>query len=410
MNDCKNIRFLLLIVGFFCMMLLGLVYAWSIFSDYLSLAAGVPPSLLSSVFGVLMIFFCVGCLVASFAQRKISVRGTILVSAFFVLVGFLGTSLTASEGVVCIYICYGIFVGLGCGFGYNSIVSTVNSWYSDKVGFSSGVLLLGYGSGALVFGTLAQKMMESQLGCLGTLAVIGVFLACILILASFVIKKPPKNTSANVKSSVGKRGMTKTSFSPSQMIKSRIFHLQIVWYICSAVSPVVLLGTAKQGAVSVGVSPEFAVILVGVTSVANGVSRIAYGLVFDKRGLTAVMRTCTSLALLGCLSITISFACSISGLYVVGALGLGLAYGGAPICSSTFSMVRFGMKYYPTNYAIATSCMIPTAAIQVFVMPLVVGSVGAVGQYAVLSIVAVVGLGVLSVFSGVYKREMNELV
>lgn len=350
-----------------------------------------------------------GCLSASFAQRKINVRGTILFAALFVLVGFLGTSLTAKAGAFSIYIFYGVFVGLGCGFGYNSIVSSVNSWYPEKVGFSSGVLLLGYGSGALVFGVIAQNMMDSRLGCLGTLAVIGVFLGCVLVVVSFVIRRPPEGVLTSVNSAQGKRKVVKTSLTPVQMIKSRIFHLQLAWYVCSAVAPVVLLGTAKQGAVSAGVSPEFAVTLVGIASVANGISRVAYGLIFDRYGLTTVMGVCTSMSLLSCLLIVAAFICGIPVLYVTGAVGLGLAYGGAPICSSTFSMSRFGLKYYPTNYAIATSCMIPTAAIQVFVMPLVVGSMGEVGQYAVLAIVAAAGLVVLVAFSEIYKREMNEL-
>lgn len=398
------------------MMLLGLVYAWSIFSDHLAKIANVSSGRLSSVFGVLMIFFCLGCLVASFARKKIGVRGAILASSLFIFIGFFGTSLTAQTGILCIYLFYGVFVGLGCGFGYNSIVSTVNRWYPDKVGFSSGILLLGYGFGALVFGEVAQELMLSQLGCLGTLAVIGIFLAGAQVLASFVIKEPAEavfveqGSGSNARKSMRKSEISKISFTPTQMLKSRIFHLQIAWYICSAIAPVVLLGTAKQGAVSAGVSPEFAVVLVGLASVANGASRVVYGLIFDRHDFIAVMCACTSLSFLSCLIIAVAFAGSIPGLYFVGALGLGFAYGGAPICSSTFSMARFGVVYYPTNYAIATSCMIPTAAIQVFVMPLLVGAVGEIGQYAVLSAVAAIGLAILTVFSKVYKREISELV
>lgn len=401
-------RVSLLTFGFFCMMLLGLVYAWSIFSDHLSLVFGYSPDNLSSVFGVLMVFFCVGCLAASYTQKAFGVCKALSLSAFFVFLGFSGTALTAQMGILFVYICYGVFVGLGCGFGYNTIVSSVNRWFPDKIGFSSGVLLLGYGSGSLVFGVLVHRLMDSALGCSKTLFLVGVILGLILFVSSRVIKSPECDISSGG-GNLQRGRVSKESFNPIQMIKSRIFHFQVVWYICAALAPVVLLGTAKQGAVSVGLPSEFAVLLVGVVSVANGASRVVYGAVYDRLGLVAVMGLCSILAFAGCVAIFAAYATDVPSFYTVGSLVLGLAYGGAPICSSTFSMSRFGRAHYASNYAIATSCMIPTAAIQASLVPVFAHAFGGMGQYCILSFVSLVSLVVLVPFARIYRREMDLL-
>lgn len=408
MQSKSSRRGFILVVGFLCMMLLGLVYAWSIFADYLAQAASTTTESISPVFGILMIFFCLGCLLSSYVQRKIGVKKCILISAFLVGLGFIATAFTMYSGVIFIFLCYGVFVGLGCGFGYNSIVSTVNSWFSDKVGFSSGLLLLGYGFGALIFGTLAQKMIQSSFGLHNTLLVIAVVIVCAFCFAATVLIEP-KNEANNASSQKSSTKISRTSFTTHQMFCSRTFQLQLIWYVCSALAPLVLIGSAKQGATTLGISTEVAVILVGVVSVANGFSRIVYGLIYDNLGLSKVMAISTSCSLLGCATIVLAFVQQVQILYIAGAIILGFAYGGLPICSSTLSMSRYGLKYYSSNYALATSCMIPTAAIQVFVMPFVSGLLGIGMQFIFLGALAVIGLITLAAFAKRYKKEMEEL-
>ena len=71
------------------------------------------------------------------------------------LLGYARGLAVDAGGLTVLYVGYGVLCGAGCGIAYNTVIATVNAWFPDRVGFSSGALMMGFGIGGLVLGTAA---------------------------------------------------------------------------------------------------------------------------------------------------------------------------------------------------------------------------------------------------------------
>ena len=145
-------RWVYAIVGVIVLLLAGVVYAWSVISK--SIAATFPDwtaAQLSLTFTIVMAMFCVGCLIAGILAKKVSPKLYVMLSAVLFLVGFLVSAATDGSPVL-LYIGFGVLCGLGAGFAYNAVMSTMSSWFPDKQGLISGILLMGFGLSSFIIG------------------------------------------------------------------------------------------------------------------------------------------------------------------------------------------------------------------------------------------------------------------
>ena len=94
--------------------------------------------------------------------------------------------------------------GLGIGISYIVIISTVNSWFPDRRGLSSGALMMGFGASTLLLGKVADKLFASPVGWRKTYIIIGIVIAAVVVLSSFAIKAPDKDTVLPEKKKSGK--------------------------------------------------------------------------------------------------------------------------------------------------------------------------------------------------------------
>lgn len=136
-------RWGLLVVDIILLLVLGLIYAWSVFRGPMvaDLGDGVK-----STFTITMIMFCIGGLVGGIMNSKTSPRVTMLLCMVFVVAGVFGTSVVTSAFGV--FLTYGVCYGFGVGLGYNTAIATVMKWFPDKQGLASGMMLMGFGFGS----------------------------------------------------------------------------------------------------------------------------------------------------------------------------------------------------------------------------------------------------------------------
>ena len=187
MNNTK--RYLYLAVGTIALLFAGTVYAWSILKVPLAQNFGWTVPQLTVNFTLTMSFFCLGGILGSLLNKKIGLRKTLIISAVLSGVGFIFTSFLSGSSISMLYVCYGIVCGLGIGIAYNNIISTVNQWFLDKKGFSSGVLLMGYGASSLIIGSIAAKTIAAaNFGWRNTYLSIGICLFIVLFICALILR------------------------------------------------------------------------------------------------------------------------------------------------------------------------------------------------------------------------------
>lgn len=346
--DVRKTRNIQLVVGIAVMLCTGAIYAWSVFVPALQEAFGWNASQTSLVFTFTILFLNIGSFLGGNLVRRLGVRAVIAAGAVMLLVGIAGSSFTSSHAFL--VVTFGVLTGTGCGFVYNMLLSTVAKWFPDKSGFCSGALLLGFGMGGMVFGTLVGQLVTT-LGWSATFMAIGIPIAAISMLAAFVIRAPREDEMAQLPAPKGKGGVVQgASFTTAQMLRNSQFWIFVARVLLMIAAGLAIVGNATPLATEVGVPRELAVLMASAISLANGLGRIIFGAIFDRMGrrFTLVFDAAVflgAISLLYLAGLTHSVPVMAASFMV-----LGLSYGGIASCNAAYILGTFGPANYASNF------------------------------------------------------------
>ena len=366
MEKVSNKRWGYVVAGTIILLFAGLIYVWSLYKVPLNTAfPDWTPSNLSLVFTISIICFCLGGFLGGRFSKKMSHKTLILLAAAFLFVGYMVSSMISGmesgAALAVLIVFYGIICGLGSGFCYNAVLSSVVKWFPEKAATVSGIMLFGFGAGSLVLGSVISMLIASG-SVFDTLRYIAIAVVIVLVIGAFVIKVPKGEAAAAAKSV----DENKKQYTPGQMLKSPSFWLFFIWVVLGNASGLLVINSAANIAEAFGL-----IALLGMlVSVMNGGGRIFYGFMFDKFGRKVCM-TLNSILLLvsGILLVTggISFT---GGLVLVGMLVVGLAYSCSPTASAAFTRSSYGSLHYAENFGVVNFSLIPAAIIG----PMIAGS------------------------------------
>lgn len=409
--------------GFCLNMVLGLVYAWSLFAGPLQDAFGGTAVDTSRIFSVSMMGLCLGHLASGWLSPRTSPRFVMLLAAGFAAVGFAGSALAASYGWLTVS--YGVCCGFATGMGANCVLSSVLPWFSNRKGAASGVLLAGVGLGPLVLGPVVGALI-AQAGWRTAFAAMAVVAGGMLAAGSLVLRQPstggmlaranaaegddltPSDSSEAV-SDVDTPNAA-ASLGTREMLRTRAFWTLFCWISLVSSGGLALISNAVPAALDVmGTREAWAVMAatgaMGALSGFNSVGRLVAGGLWDRLGSRGAM---AAVSLAFAVSMVLCAAAQELGsfpLVVAGFLLLGAAYGGSVSVESAFVGQYFGLRHYAMNYAVATlnvlvaSCIGPT--ISGFSRALTGGYLPA---YVILLAVALLSLGLAVCFRGESSR------
>lgn len=356
-------RWVYAVIGVIVLLLAGLVYAWSVISK--SIAATFPDwsaAQLSLTFTIVMAMFCVGCLIAGILAKKVSPKLYVMLSGVLFLAGFLIAAATNGSPIL-LYIGFGVLCGLGAGFAYNAVMSTMSSWFPDKQGLISGILLMGFGLSSFiigkVFAAVAPPDAEVALWR-NTFRVMAVVIFVIMVICSFFFVKPGEDfvpPAASKKKAVREPASDITS---AQMVKKASFWLYYVWAILISAAGLALVSQASGIASEVGsnVSPGNIATVVGLVSIFNGIGRVFFGTLFDKKGyqLTMILDMIVFIAAGAILILALNTGNFV--FIVIGFIVGGFAYGGVTPTNSAIISDFFGRTNYPMNFSLINTNLI----------------------------------------------------
>lgn len=365
-------RWLYLITATLVLLFLGLIYAWSIFrAPFSTIFPDWSVSQLSMTFTISISFFCLGGFAGGLLSKKLSAKARLLIAAAMLFVGFFVVSTLNPENSTAsltkLYIFYGVFGGGGVGLVYNAVISTVNRWFPGKIGFASGVMLMGFGLGGLVLGAATNSLIAS-VGLFSAFRILSIAIGAISLVAAMLIRLPDDEELHALNSQI--KSATKDNqevfsdvkshsvdYTPAEMLRTASFWFFVLWVVLLNASALLVINSAANISIAFGGSAVLGLIV----SLFNGAGRIVAGNNFDRFGIkTSTFVNSAFMMIAGLLlvagGLTRKFVLIVTGLIFVG-----LSFGGCPTITSAYINKAYGTKNFPLNFSLTNFSLIPAA-------------------------------------------------
>lgn len=392
-NTVEN-RARMLVVGVFTMLFAGIIYAWSILKVPFAQELGYGVSTLSLNFTLTMCFFCLGGLFSSGLVKKFGTKPMIVVSGILAGLGFVLSSFLTDVTSALLFVTYAFLSGLGIGMAYIIIISTVNAWFPDRRGLSSGALMMGFGASSLVLGNLANSLFAS-IGWRMTYITVGIAIAVVIALSAIFIEKPDASVNLPApKMAARKReeSFEARDYTSGEMIKRFTFWRAFLFLVFNTAVGSAVISFARDLALSVGAEVALATTLVGVLAMFNGLGRILTGIVFDKMGRRFTMLAANVLTIFAAGMTLLAVSINSLPLCIIGLCLTGMSYGASPTVASAFTSAFYGQKHFASNLGVVNFNLMAASFIATACSSLQVSSGGYAAPFVLLLSLAVAGL------------------
>lgn len=388
-------------VGTLMMLLLGSIYAWSYFKT--ALGAIFPmwnQKQLSLTFTIMMILFAAGGLLGGKLSKTIRHSMLSLLSGCLMLIGFVTVSFLPSGNetlaLILLYIFYGGFTGLGVGIGYNVVLSCVSSWFPDKDGLVSGLLLTGFGFSSLIIANAAEALLR-----ITTLSIVfrglGILCGGVMVLGSFFLHLPTADDAlpAPKKKAVVSGGQ---DYTTAQMLRRPTFWLYFLWNLCMSATGMLVINNASSIALFFGAAATVGLLV----SIFNSGGRLFIGMSMDRFGWKATMLIDNAVIISAGLLMVLGNALELFPLVLIGMLMAGVCYGGGVTIQASLVRTFYGSKNYAVNFSTCNLVMIPAAFIGPMISAALVDAAG--GAFGPTFIMVVV-MGFFSLVINFFIRK-----
>lgn len=277
-------RYLVAIGGILLHLMIGSVYAWSVFTGPIAKQTGWALSSVTVAFSIAIFFLGMSAAFMGRLVERFGPRLTGTVAALLYGSGILLTGLAVQlESLPLLYIGYGVVGGLGLGAGYVTPVSTIIAWFPDKRGLATGMAIMGFGFAAMLTSPIAQNLIAG-IGLVPTMYVLGTAYLLIMLTAAQVIRKPRRGEvpAADIAKSVS---LTGTAMTANQAVKTRSFRYLWLMFFINITCGIGLVAVASPMAQQqTGMSAATAAMMVGVVGLFNGFGRLAWATLSDLIG------------------------------------------------------------------------------------------------------------------------------
>ena len=280
----------------------GTVYAWSFFQTLLVRQLGWTFTETAWAFSIAIFSLGVsaawaGQVLPRVGPRKLALAGSTLFCGGYLIAGFA----LQMDNVPLFCLGYGVVGGIGIGMGYVTPVATVARWFPDKKGLATGIVVMGFGVGALLLSKgLAPVLVVQTAGDLPLVFFgLGAVFAVILIPASLLMSNPPPVPAAAGSAAGGVQGSAEPESVGAYLKTGQFLLLWIVFFfnIAAGISIISFQSELLQEVWSLAdpslepaVLAGYGATLIAVSSLFNGVGRLFWGLLSDRIGRVNVFR------------------------------------------------------------------------------------------------------------------------
>ncbi len=287
-------RWLIAVMGTLVHLCLGTVYAWSFFQKTVSETFGWSNSETAWAFSLAIFMLGVTASWGGQNLQKFGPRKLALIGAFLYALGYIISYFALkNESLWLLYFGYGIVGGIGLGLAYVTPVATVSKWFPDKQGLVTGMVVMGFGLGALLMSKLLAPIFleyfEKDLA--KTFLAIGITLLVLLPFFASFLNLPTEEKTTEIPAE--KLSATKEILSPNFIFIWIIFMFNVVagMIFISFQSPL-LQDLLKSENVNLDTATleKSGATLIAISALFNGLGRFFWGSVSDKLGRVSTFR------------------------------------------------------------------------------------------------------------------------
>ena len=271
-------RYIIAFAGIMLHLMIGGVYAWSVFTAPIVKQTGWAETSVSFAFSLAIFFLGMS---AAFMGRLVEKFGPTVTGTISSICYGLGVFLTGiaieNQQLWLLYLAYGVIGGLGLGAGYVTPVSTIIRWFPDKRGLATGLAIMGFGFAALLTGPVAQNLM-ANFGVSNTFYILGIFYFIVMLIAAQFIKKPRANELPKaVVKKASHFSLTGQNMTANEAVKTPIFWALWLMFFINITTGIGLVSAASPMAQSMtNMSVSVAALMVGILGLFNGFGCLAW--------------------------------------------------------------------------------------------------------------------------------------
>jgi OFA family oxalate/formate antiporter-like MFS transporter len=278
-------RWIIALAGVVTQMMLGTVYAWSIFKQPMMAAGGWQEWQVGMTFTLAIASLGMAAALGGRWVDRSGASRVALVAAGMFGVGNLLAALAAQTGSIwLLWLGYGVLGGLGNGLGYVTPIAVLARWFPDKRALVTGMAVMGFGLGAAAV-ALAGPAMVGAWGVGGTFVAMGLVILAGLALASRRLVNPPQGYVPPGAQVRGLACEVLPSVAPRQAWSSWQFY--ILWgllllNVTAGIALISNLSPMAQQQLGIDAAQAAAVVVAG--SICNGLGRLAWAALAQRIG------------------------------------------------------------------------------------------------------------------------------
>jgi len=390
----------ILLAGVCINLVMGVLYAWSIFSKALQTELGWSSVDAGMPYSVAVLVFASSLLISGVLQDRMGPRRMVILGCSMVAAGLLLSSFATTP--LMLVLTFGVLVGAGIGFGYACLSPSAMKWFHpSKKGLVNGLIAGGFGMAPLYLAPLTTHLI-GEYGINNAFLFLGGAAMLIAVPLAFTIVNPPAGyTPAAPANLAGKaKSAANADMSWRQMLKTPQFYMLWVMFCFASSAGLMLIGNITSIAALQG-NVANAAFLVVVLAVFNTLGRIVMGILSDKMGRT---QTLLLVFLIQGGNMLLFPNLTTEWGFVLGAALAGIGYGALLSVFPSITADYYGLKNYGSNFGVLYTAW----GVSGFIGPVIAGFVaGAYGSYAIAYTVSAVMLAVAAVLAVVIKPVNN---
>jgi len=282
MNNAK--RWGIALAGIVLQLVLGSVYAWSVFRAPLAKEFNWSISQVTLTFTICIFAMGLAAFVGGLWMKQVGPRTVAMTGGALYGLGVFLASFS-NMGLWWLYLSYGIIGGIGLGFAYIVPISVLVKWFPDKRGIMTGVAVGGFGAGALLTAPLATNLIH-KVGVLTTFSYLGIIYLVAAVAASYFMMNPPEGYLPEGWSpAVTNTTKTIQSLSLSEALKTwQWWALWVLLFLNTSAGISIISQEAPMFQEFAKITPAIAAGMVGIVSIGNALGRVFWSYISDLIG------------------------------------------------------------------------------------------------------------------------------